>query len=195
MQEIKWATLDTAGTADSSLGYIQRISPNILQGTSKNNRIGDRVSSKHVSFRLTVILAPLGVGPYPQSLLCRWVIFTMKQPPAAVTPVLNEIFDTPANALCYPLMNSNSTSASFIKSKLWATGLQSATAVNTQSPTHKVFHADFRFRNKMSYVSSLSSISSDPKDVMYLAIITNNLVAGNCNILYSWNCRQSFRDA
>lgn len=193
MSETKYSTLFLSGTSiDSGIGYSVNINPVINSGTDKSQRIGNRIQYKFLQFRAVVRSNFVSGGN--SGLVVRVIVWQSRLPYVATSVSSNDSFifmnTGVASAVVSPLNNQN---LRVLFDRLIPMGAAN-NAANVQLPAIRVFKLKIRVNNNVNFANSTSTLPTDPKDLYYFTVVTDQTTTTNTLNITSCT-RISFTDA
>lgn len=193
MCETKYAVKANSATPDSVSGYETVLTPNFPQGVNRNERIGNRIRYKYFQFRMSLYLYVVQPVTSPNQII-RVIIWSPKQEyNVVVNPSNNDqLFYNPGVGAF--LSSINPSGAKIYMDRTWYFARYAAGMSPIGLPISRVFKKKFRLRNEVNFMDSTQLTPTNPKDQIYLTVVTNGSTLGQTQMGISFNCRFSFID-
>lgn len=192
MVEVKWNTkgVSIAAAGVTSVPYVELINPDIVGGTGKTGRIGNKIKYKRMTFAFDFQLGST-IGAFVYAAITMRVLIIQPRVVFTTIPIAADIFDT--TSYLSPVKGFNFR-VLFDKMKtLTPQGL--ATVVGSD-PMHFMRRLHFRINNNVNYKDGVTSLPTAPKDLYYVVITSSLQGFGLATYSYQgqWSNRVSFID-
>lgn len=174
MSEIKYVVEGENFSLDSSAGYIVDLSPEILQGVTKNQRIGDKIKYKRFSLRIDVRLTNKTNSADYTSYGMRVAIV---QPRVALDDPISliNIFDSDTNWMS----TIKGTAVRVLWDKIMPVSLNGEQAQHAFHMSRFIRKKVFRLNNNVTFRDGTEETPTDWKDTYYMIVLTSNLGTAN----------------
>lgn len=188
--EIKYSTANNVINIDPNVGFIAYLPPVIAQGVDKNQRIGNRIKYKKLSFRFIINVQTVAAIDYTP-IMVRYIVF---QPRTQLSNpiVLADFLDVPTD----PLSTIKGTAVRVMYDKMSSLVPTNDANQIGSGPQKHVRKITFMTKNNVTYRDSTVSLPTDVKDTYYFVVLTQVLGqgAGGYLLIGQWFVRQSFID-
>lgn len=194
MCEIKYCTENGAATFDGFNSYNALLIPDFPVGANKNQRLGNHIRYKFFQLRFTVgqSLPAAPVAGTSEYSLVRIIIWVPRQQFLAVANPINQtqLLNT---ASTLSSINNNGARVLYDKTLYMSKYSAQLDPFGTFNPAIFI-KKKFRLFNNVNFKTTAEVTPSDPKDQIYLTIISNVPAANHVSIAVGWNSRISFYD-
>lgn len=194
MSEIKRVAVFGSATTQNTI-QVQLVTPAILQGPDKNQRIGNRVQFKFLTLWVTVNAANNAPATSPLISLGRIVLATARQSTVNNTVIVEDGVGTTPTIQTSGVPYRSEVLNVLKDKKFVIAGAGPAGALGDSSifnvPTSRTFKLSVKMPRRVLYQDSLVTTPQDPQDLIYLILSgTNNTM----DHLYEWGGRLSYYD-
>lgn len=192
MQETKYSVgTANVNNVDSNTGYAAEVTPVFVQGVTKETRLGNRIRYKYIHFRMRLIHE----GVAAQSDVVRVILFWSRLPlTVPVNPnkpnTWADVFDQPGVSTLSTLKNTN---LRVVMDRTRFLGIV-GNAQETQAPSQWYIKKKFRTNQRVNFLNNLDQQPKDPKDKLYILVVTDRNALNETTFNVRWATRFSFYD-
>jgi len=185
MSEIKYSIIANqyANTVGSSSPVTVSVTPVFVQGTEKDQRIGDKIQYKYFQFRLMMdMYANTDPDEVYSAFTVRAILWVPRATPTTGAPVdLTYLFDTQPDypAPDYNVVSSINNKTARVMMDRSYTMTPTPYSNRTQLPSMRIIKFKVPIRNNVTFRGSADTQPSQPIDQVYLTVVTSASAASN----------------